>query len=46
MKIKNIIQFADYSLTKWTAPAELTEARATALLTDASIRKIRIEYEI
>ena len=40
------VQFADYDLNTWTAPCILSQDRVKALLDDASIKKIRLEFEI
>jgi cell fate regulator YaaT (PSP1 superfamily) len=40
------VQFADYKSDEWAIPSELTENRAAILLTDGSVRKIRIEFEV
>jgi len=40
------VQFADYDLNTWTAPCELTQNRMDMLLSDGSIRKIRLEFEL
>lgn len=39
------VQFADYDVNTWTAPCILTQNRMDMLLTDASIRKVRLELE-
>lgn len=39
------VQFADYDLNTWTVPCILTQNRMDMLLTDASIRKVRLELE-
>lgn len=40
------VQFAEYDLNTWTAPCELTQNRMDMLLSDGSIRKIRLEFEL
>lgn len=37
------VQFADYDLDTWTVPVKLTKNRMGMLLSDSSIRKIRLE---
>lgn len=36
----------DYSLDTWTVANDLLEHRKQVLLTDGSVRKVRIEYEM
>lgn len=40
------VQFADYDLETWTIPVKLNSDRAGKILTDCSIRKVRIEFEM
>lgn len=40
------VQFADYDLDTWTVPVKLTKNRMGMLLSDSSIRKIRLELEM
>jgi hypothetical protein len=43
---KHSVQYADYSLDTWTVASDLLEHRKTNLLADASVRKVKIEYEM
>jgi hypothetical protein len=45
-RAKHSVQYADYSLDTWTVASDLLEHRKTNLLADASVRKVRIEYEM
>jgi len=45
-KAKHSVQYADYSLETWTIANDLLEHRKNALLSDGSVRKVRIEYEM
>jgi len=40
------VQFKDYDRNTWTAPYILSQDRVKELLDDASIKKIRLEFEI
>jgi len=40
------VQYADYDLNTWTAPADLTHNRMDKLLDDCSIQKVRLELEM
>ena len=40
------VQYADYSLETWTVASKLNDRRKDNLLTDGSVRKVRLEYEM
>lgn len=43
---KYSVQYDDYSLETWTVASDLLEHRKNNLLADASVRKVRVEYEM
>jgi hypothetical protein len=45
-KAKHSVQYADYSMDTWTVSNDLLEDRKNVLLSDGSVRKVRIEYEM
>lgn len=45
-EVKYSVQYADYDLDTWTFPSTLSNNRIEMMLTDGSVRKIRLEFEM
>ncbi|NCD40946.1 MAG: hypothetical protein EOL88_02525 [Bacteroidia bacterium] len=45
-KAKYELQYSDYSENQWTIPLIITDERITRIVTDSSIRNIRLSFTI
>lgn len=46
LNVNHQVQFVDYSSDTWTVPCKLSDYRLEKLLTDNSISKVRVEFDM